>query len=92
MTAAGTPGAGLTEASYDPSYTPVATGFQTHSATGTNTDLGYRASIGAAIGAGVIWTFGDTGIVIPVGVANGVGVMIENGTGQISQIYFIWDE
>ncbi len=92
MTAAGTPGAGLTEQSYDPNYTPQATGFQTHSATGANVDLGYRASIGAAIGAGIIWTFGDTGIMIPAGTANGIGIGLENGTGQICQAYFVWDE
>jgi hypothetical protein len=39
----------------------------------------------------VIWTFGD-GIRIPVGAANGVGVVVENGTGQACQIYAVWDE
>jgi hypothetical protein len=48
--------------------------------------------LGAAIGAGVIWTFGDAGIRIPVGAANGVGVVVENGTGQACQIYAVWDE
>jgi len=55
-------------------------------------DLGYRASIGAAIGAGVIWTFGDSGLRIPVGTANGIGVIAENGTGQAAQIYLVFDE
>lgn len=95
ITTAGTQGAGLTEAKYDPdSVAASCTAFQTHSSTGPTLgdDLGYRASLGAAIGAGVIWTFGDQGIRIPVGTANGVGVIIENGTGQACQIYFVWDE
>jgi hypothetical protein len=48
--------------------------------------------LGAAIGAGVIWTFGDQGIRIPTGTANGVGVVVENGTGQACQVYMVWDE
>lgn len=50
-----------------------------------------RASIGASIGSGVIWTFGGRGLVIPSGTANGVGLMPMTGTGQISDVYFSWD-
>jgi hypothetical protein len=85
---------GRTEAKYDPdSNTAQCTAFTTHSGNPTlGDDLGYRASLADAIGAGVIWTFGDTGIRVPVGTANGVGVIVENGTGQACQAYIVWDE
>ena len=60
-------------------------------------DLGYRAVLGAAVGSGVIWTFGDDGILIGEpdaveAVTNGIGVILETGTGQICQVYMSWDE
>lgn len=95
MTTAGTQGSGLTEAPYDKaSVAASSTLVNTHTSTGPTLgdDLGYRASIAGSIGAGVIWTFGDTGLIIPAGTGNGIGVIVENGTGQIAQIYFVWDE
>jgi hypothetical protein len=94
LTTAGTPGASQTETAYE-SDAPTATASfnTTYTSTGpTLVDLGYRFSLGAAIGAGVIWTFGDTGLRIPAGTANGIGIVVENGTGQAAQIYFVWDE
>jgi hypothetical protein len=55
-------------------------------------DLGYRATLGAAAGAGIIWTFGDAGLVIPLGTANGIGIYVPTGTGQIWDFYIVWDE
>lgn len=100
LTTTGTQGAGLTEARYNPKKPPaLCTAFTTHSSTGPTLgdDLGYRGVLGAAIGSGVIWTFGDDGIQIGEPdaaelVTNGIGVMVETGTGQICQVYFIWDE
>ena len=94
LTTAGTQGAGLTEGKQDPdSAAASCTAFTTHSVAPTlGDDMGYRASLGAAIGAGIIWTFGDTGTRIPVGTANGVGAIIENGTGQACQANIVWDE
>jgi hypothetical protein len=94
LTTAGTQGAVITEAKYDPdSASASCTAFTTHSGAPTlGDDLGYRVTIADAIGAGVIWTFGDTGIRVPVGVTNGVGVIVENGTGQACQAYIVWDE
>jgi hypothetical protein len=94
LTTAGTPGTSQTETKHDPDSAAAACSFNTtYTSTGpTLEDLGYRASLGAAIGAGVIWTFGDQGIRIPVGTANGAGVVVENGTGQACQIYAVWDE
>lgn len=50
-----------------------------------------RASIGASIGSGVIWSFGGRGLLIPSGAANGLGLMPIVGTGQICDVYFSWD-
>lgn len=94
LTTAGTQGTGLTESKYDPdSAAASCTAFTTHTVAPTlGDDLGYRATLGAAAGAGVIWTFGENGLRVPTGTANGVGVLIENGTGQACQVYFVWDE
>ena len=94
LTTTGTQGSGLTEGKHDPeSASASCTAFTTHSGNPTlGDDLGYRASLGAAVGAGVIWTFGDQGLRVPVGTANGIGVIIENGTGQPCQITLVWDE
>lgn len=67
--------------------------FQTHTIAPTIADdLGYRATLGAAVGSGVIFTMGDIGIGINIGTANGVGLIIDAGTGQVCSIYFVWDE
>jgi hypothetical protein len=94
LTATGTQGTALVEAKYDSeSADPFSTAFNSHTADAAGTvDHGYRASLGAAIGAGVIWTFGDTGAKVAAGTANGLGLCPENGTGQILQAYFVWDE
>lgn len=95
FTTAGTPGTGLVEAKHDPN-SPAAslTAFTTHSSTPPTLgdDLGYRAALGAAVGAGVIWTFGESGLLVPTGTANGVGVLIATGTGQVLDAYIVWDE
>lgn len=94
ITTAGTQGAALTEAEYDESApAPTGAGFNTHTSTGpTISDLGYRATVGAAYGAGVIWTFGDRGLIVPAASNNGIGIYVPNGTGQICDFYFVWDE
>lgn len=94
LTSQGTPGAGLTEGKHDPdSAAASCTAFTTHSAGPTlGDDLGYRGSLGAAIGAAVIFTFGDSGLRASVGTSNGIGVIVENGTGQACQAYIVWDE
>jgi len=51
-----------------------------------------RVTLGAAIGSGIIWTFGRNGLVVPLGVANGIGLVVSTGTGQICDAYFVWDE
>ena len=98
MSDTGTQGAGITARSYDVKGPPaLCTAFTTHTADVTDTDLGYRAVLGAAAGSGVIWTFGDRGLAIGILdavelVTNGIGIILAAGTGQICQTYFVWDE
>jgi hypothetical protein len=94
LTTAGTPGAGLVEAEHSQAgATASCTALDTYTSTGpTLIDLGYRASLGAAIGSGVIWTFGGSGLVLPVATTEGVGIVVATGTGQILDWYVVWDE
>lgn len=94
LTSTGTQGAGQVEGKHDEdSKDADCTVFTTHTANPTlGDDLGYRASLGAAIGSGIIFTFGASGLLIPIGTGNGIGVIVENGTGQVLQAYVVWDE
>lgn len=86
-------GAGLTEVAWDPMEgTPQMTAYAGHTADGAVNGPSRYATLGAAAGAGVIWTFGGSGLVIPVGAANGIGVICPTGTGQILDFYFDWEE
>ncbi len=99
LTETGTQGTGQTEARHNPKGPfPQCTVHTTHTADATlGEDLGYRAVLGASVGSGVIWTFGDTGIIIGAAdaveaVDEGIGLILENGSGQALQAYFVWDE
>ena len=71
-TAATNAGTGLTEVCLsDPARTVLVTGTQTHTGDGTIGTAFMVATLGAAIGAGVIWTFRPGDLEIPVGTANG---------------------
>jgi hypothetical protein len=86
-------GAGLTEVPDDElGGTPNATGFAGHTADGAVGAAFRQASLGAAIGSGVIWTFGDIGFLVQAGTANGVGIICPVGSGQIVDYHFVWDE
>lgn len=90
-TAAGTVGAALTEVNEsDPTHTILGTGFNTHTADATLANTRH-ASLGAAIGSGIIWTF-EEGLIIPEGTANGVVITCHTGTGQHLDFGFVWDE
>jgi hypothetical protein len=86
-------GAGLTEVAYDEAGPANnATAFAGHTADGAvGSNIRY-ATLGAAAGSGVIWTFGDTGLIVAAGTANGIGVICPTGTGQICDLYFDFDE
>jgi len=93
FTASTNVGAGLTEAEYDEDAPgPSCTGFAGHTGDGTTGQILEQASLGAAIGSGVIWTYGDTGLVIQPGGGNGIGLTCPTGTGQICDYTITWDE
>ena len=93
LTAVGTAGAAQTEGEYDnDAVPPLATVFAGHTGSATVGQVLRQATLGAAAGAGVIWTFGNGGIVVPSGTANGLGIIIPTGTGQICDLEFTWDE
>jgi hypothetical protein len=95
LVATGTPGAGLVEAKTDLERVAAScTLFDTHTVdpTAAAVDLGYRVTLGAAVGSGVIWTFGDAGIRIAPATTSGVGIIPATGTGQIVDWYMAWDE
>ena len=85
-------GAGLTEAPYDNETAPDCTAFAGHTADGAVGAVFRQQSIGAAIGAGAIWTFSDSGLIIPAGTGNGIGVIIPTGAGQIVDYWMDWDD
>ncbi len=94
LTTAGTQGSGLTEEKYHGTDdTPDMTAFDTHTVGPTIATGNLRvAPLGAAIGAGVIWTFAEPGLYIPAGTANGLGIVVATGTGQVLDWYMEWDE
>ena len=94
VTTAGTQGTALTEMPYAPEDpAALAAAFNTHSVAPTITsgDL-WRGSLGAAIGSGVILTFGDPGIIIPPTANNGLAVVVASGTGQAVDATLVWEE
>lgn len=91
--ATGTQGAGLTEINEsDPSGTIIATGFNTHTADATVGSPVRQASLGAAIGSGVVFTFGDSGLEVDSATTAGVVITCPTGTGQHLDFYISWDE
>lgn len=96
LTTAGTQGSTITAAyEDDDTQTVLSTAKDTHTVAPTKTSTIRQASLGAAVGSGVIWTFGTgraTGLVIPAGTGNGIGLIVATGTGQICDVYISWDE
>jgi hypothetical protein len=92
-TATGTQGAGLTEICIsDDSKTIIATGFNTHTADATVGACIRQATLGAAAGAGVIWTWGPGEFVIDNLTTAGVVIICPTGTGQHLDFAIEWDE
>lgn len=93
LTAAGTPGSGLTEMEWDENgVAPTATAFDAHSADATVGLTIEYMPIGAAIGSGYYFTYGASGIVVQPGTGNGVGLVLATGTGQILAYKIVWEE
>lgn len=92
-TTTGTQGAALTEVNEEfANHTILGTAFNTHTADATVGAALRQAPVGAAVGAGVILTFGARGLLIPAGTSNGVVINCPTGTGQILDFYIVWDE
>lgn len=94
LTSAGTQGAAITEASLSQAGAANScTMVNSHTSTGpTLVDLGYRWTLGAAAGSGVIWTFLNGELQVQASTANGVGIYCPTGTGQILDVYMKWYE
>lgn len=95
ITAAGTPGAAtVTPLSWSPDQpAPTATPKDTWTVAPTFTTGALAvATLGAAIGSGMVWTFGGAGIRIPKGTGNGLVWVPWTGSGQILDWYVVWDE
>jgi hypothetical protein len=91
--ATGTQGAGLTEICLsDDSRVIVATGFNTHTADATVGSPIRQASLGAAIGAGVIWTWGPGEFVLDNATTSGIVIICPTGTAQHLDFAIEWDE
>jgi hypothetical protein len=87
-------GAGLTEVQWDAEHDPVPTitGFAGHTADGAVGSPLRQFTLAGAAGSGIIWTFGDSGIIVNIGTANGLGIICPTGTGQILDYYYDWEE
>jgi len=97
ITTAGTPGAAtIVEAPWDKQNegAPVCALFDTYTSTAPTAgdDLGIRITLPGAVGAGATRGFGDTGIIIPAGTANGIALVAATGAGQIVDVDWVWDE
>lgn len=89
--ATGTQGAGLTEICLsDPTHAIIATGFNTHTADATVGAPVRQASLGAAIGSGVIWTFAE--FELDSATTSGLVIVCPTGTGQHVDFHFEWVE
>jgi hypothetical protein len=85
-------GAGLTEVNEDINPTQC-TAFAGHTADGASVGQAFRQlTLPAAVGATIVWTFSEGGFLIPIGTANGLGIIVPTGTGQICDFWFKWEE
>lgn len=95
ITSAGTAGSTVNSIPWDADTTAsTATAKDTYTSTGPTLVNGFlaNATLGAAVGSGIIWTFGGKGIRCPKGTANGLVIIPGTGTGQILDWYIVWDE
>ena len=89
----GTPGATVTAFEHranGPAALCLAKQLWTADAT-VNSDTGYRIVLGAAIGSAAILTFGEHGVAPAVGATIALG-LVPVGTGQVCEVYIVWDE
>lgn len=94
LTTAGTQGASVDEQNWQDSPAPECQMVQAHSV-GPTITAGWidRYQFPASMaGAVVVWTYEGSGLVIPKGTANGIGVIPAAGTGQLVVVTFQWEE
>lgn len=90
LSTTGTRGAAVTVAqlSQEDPATATATAYNTHTVAPTiASDLGYRTILGASVGSGVIWTWPDRVLTLTASATNGIGLIVESGTGQACSVY-----
>jgi hypothetical protein len=94
LTTTGTQGASVDEQPWQDGPPPVCTVVQAHSV-GPTITAGFidRYQFPASMaGAAVVWTYEGTGLYIPKGAANGIGIIPAAGTGQLVVVTFQWEE
>src|SRR5262245_37613063 len=93
-TTGGTAGASITEQAEDETFTAIQTVATNVNSTAATLAGGpyTQASIGAAIGAGVIWTFGKSGLRVSGASDEGMTIYVPTGTGQHFDYYWVWEE
>jgi hypothetical protein len=91
-TATGTQVGALTEYILDNPAAPAPseTAFTSMSSAATVAAQIRQASLGAAVGSGIIWTFGEAGVLIPEGTGNGIIINCPTGTAQHLDFYLDW--
>jgi hypothetical protein len=93
-TATGTQAGALTEYQTDDPSAPVPseTAFTSQSTASTVAAQVRQASLGAAIGSGMVWTFGEKEWEVPEGTANGIIINCPTGTAQHLDFYIKWQK
>lgn len=94
LTTAGTQGASAGTITYEEgatSFTAKWAAVQAHTVAPTIAGEPRSTSVGASIGSGIIWTFGGRGLLIPSGVANGIGLIALFGAAQVADVYWSVD-
>jgi hypothetical protein len=76
----------------DDSHTVIATGFNTHTADATVGAAIVQASLAAAVGSGVVWTWNVGELVIDNATTAGIVIICPTGTGQHLDFSIEWDE
>jgi hypothetical protein len=94
LSTTGTRGSTLTAQSLDGTTAAASvTAYNTHTVAPTLVDMGFRTTLGAAVGSAFVWTFGgDVGLNAATGTGNGIGIYVPTGTGQVLDFYVVWSE
>ena len=91
-TATGTQAGGLTEYTEDDASAPAPseTAFTSQSSASTVAAQLRQATLGAAVGSGMVWTWGEKDLEIAEGTGNGVIINCPTGTAQHLDFWIKW--